>query len=188
MMIGLPFYPTAQVDVESTFQKELEASVQKMNGLSGDFTQVKMLSFIDNEIVSSGTFNYEGEDYLKWEYLKPYQYVMEINNGKLITFDGKNKVEMDVNSSQTFKTINNIFLKSIKGDILDTEDIFESKIEKASDQYLVTLSPKDEGLRKYIKEMKLTFSQTTMLVTEVIIFEQSGDQMEIAFSNQIINE
>ena len=178
----------AQTNIEDIFRKDLEQSVQKMQSLSGEFTQIKTLSFIDNEITSTGKFNYEGETYLRWEYLEPYRYLMEIKDGLLVTFDGKNRVEMDINSSRTFKTINDVFLKSIKGDILDSEDIFESNIRASNLQYYISLSPKEEGLKKYIKEMNLVFNKESMLVEKVTIKEVSGDQMEIIFANHKVNE
>ncbi len=171
-----------------SFKKQLSKSVENIQSLSGDFKQEKSLSFLTEPITSLGNFFYDDSDYLKWEYISPYQYSIELKEGILKTTDGKNVNEINVNSSKTFKTINDIFLQSIKGDIFNSEDIFFIKVKETTSTFEVQLTPREDKLKEMVSEMNLTFDKTSMLVKSVVMKEQSGDQTTIEFSKQKVNE
>ncbi|NQT77319.1 MAG: outer membrane lipoprotein carrier protein LolA, partial [Bacteroidetes bacterium] len=56
-------------------KKVIETS-QQTNSISSDFVQIKRLSFLEEDVQSEGKFYFQKENQLRWEYSKPYFYLI----------------------------------------------------------------------------------------------------------------
>ncbi|MCP4121062.1 MAG: outer membrane lipoprotein carrier protein LolA [Bacteroidetes bacterium] len=177
-----------QQDARAIFEAKLAESVARVSSLKGDFTQVKNLVFMESSIRSTGTFEYRNNNHILWKYLDPYEYTIEIADGKLTMDDGKNRNEIDMNSTKSFRSMNDLFFKSIKGDVLGTDNIYDFSISEQANTYILMLEPNGNDISIFISSIELVFDKATMLVTNVTLNEQSGDSTELLFSNHRVNE
>lgn len=178
----------SQDGVRQVFEKKLLASAEMMHSLTGEFKQIKSLDFMDETIISYGHFEYRNDSYILWQYESPYKYSIEISDGKLIMNDGRNHNEIDMNSTKSFRSMNDLFFKSFKGDVLESEDEFELEISETKDTYQVRLLPRHEGMASFVNEIYLIFSKATMLVSSLSLIESSGDRTELIFTNHKVND
>ncbi len=172
---------------------EAEALKAKVRGqaevtktISSDFVQYKHLDFLSNDIESTGKLAFKSPDWVKWEYVKPFEYSVIFKNETLYIDDSGNKSSMDMGSNKIFKQLNQLITVSIKGDLFDSPEFTVSyfKKEKKSEAHF---EPTDPEFREFIKSFQISFN-TKGEVKEVKMIEPSDDYTQIIFSNRIVNQ
>ncbi|MCF6297175.1 MAG: outer membrane lipoprotein carrier protein LolA [Flavobacteriaceae bacterium] len=157
---------------------------KKTTSIISDFKQYKHLDFLSNDIISSGKLVYKSPNSIKWEYQKPFKYSATFKKNKLYINDNGVKNNVDLSSNKAFKSLNELIIRSVKGDMFD--DV-QFKIVYFKD-YTVSFSPKDKKLKSFINEFILTFDKNTLNVIEVKMIESSKDYTLIRFTNQQLNK
>lgn len=183
-VLGQSFMP---VKDKSSFQKQLKEASSKTNSVTSTFTQVKYLSFMEEEVNSSGEFFFSKPNKVRWEYLQPSPYYIIINGNKIITFMNGGVNEIDASKNKSFSEINKIMLGSINGDIAEHED-FESTLFETNGVYRLNLKPKSKALKEVMSEIVIWFDQSNMSVSKIKMIEASGDHSLITLENKKLNE
>jgi len=173
----------AEADILKAKVKERTTAI---NTLLSDFTQYKHLDFLDNDIETSGKLTFKAPDLVKWEYVKPFKYLVLFKDEKLFINDEGNKSNIDIGSSKMFKQLNKLIINSIKGDMFD-ETEFNIEYFKKDKNNVVHFSPKDEKFAKYIKTFHITFNDKGDVVA-VKMIEPSEDYTKIIFTNKELNK
>ena len=81
-----------------TQKKEITDNIRRVareiKTLKADFTQVKELSFMKDQVTSEGKMLYKPDDKIRWEYTRPYAYVfaMDGNNVRMTSGGKTNKI------------------------------------------------------------------------------------------------
>lgn len=179
---------TAMTESESKDLREkvIEKS-NKTTSIVSDFEQYKHLDFLSNDIKSSGKLAYKSPNSIKWEYQEPFVYSVIFKNDKLFINDDGVKSDIDIGSNKMFKSLNNLIIKSVRGDMFD-ETRFKIVYYKTSQNYVVNFSPIDKNLKSFISEFILTFDKKSLDVLEVKMVESSEDYTLLKFVNQKLNE
>lgn len=151
-----------------------------------DFTQYKHLDFLTNDIVSKGKLSFKSPNLVKWEYTSPFNYTVIFKNETLYVNDEGNKSEVDIGSSKLFKQLNNLIIKSVKGDMFD-DDEFDISFFKNEVHFIVYFKPKDKKFASYISDFHISYNLKGD-VEEVKMIESSGDFTKIVFSNKTLNK
>jgi outer membrane lipoprotein-sorting protein len=168
------------------FRKSAQEYTKKTNSLESDFKQVKHLSMLTENTISTGKFWFKKENLLRWEYKDPTPYVIVLTNGKAhIKENGKVK-KFDMNSNRIFKQINELMLAAAKGDILQSKDYKISYFE-GTDFFLAELQPLQIGMRDFMKNILIYFDKKDFSVAKFRMTEMSGDFTEVEFSNKKSN-
>tara|TARA_B110000091_G_C13770926_1_gene456634 strand:- start:601 stop:1233 length:633 start_codon:yes stop_codon:yes gene_type:complete len=152
-----------------------------------DFTQYTHLSFLSKDIISKGKLVFKSPNLIKWEYVKPYKNSVILKKNKLYVNDDGTKSEIDLSSNKTFKEMNSLLLKSVKGNMFDDEK-FEIAFFKKVENYMVSFIPLDKSMKSFINKFELTFNSNSFNVIEIKMIELSEDYTTIKFSNTKINE
>ena len=113
-------------------------------------------------------------------------YIAIFKNDKLYINDDGKKSDVDLASSKAFKSLNNLIVKSVKGDMFD-EGKFKITYFKHPTYYKAIFYPLDNTMRKLIHEIELKFDISTLDVTEVKMKESSEDYTLLKFLNQKLN-
>lgn len=191
-VILISFAITAQErELSVTASVELKNSVieksKNTSSIISNFEQYKHLDFLSNDIKSTGKLTYKSPSSIKWEYKIPFVYSAVFKNSKLyINDDGvKSKVNLDAN--KTFKSLNNLIIKSVRGDMFD-EEKFDISYYKNSESYIVHFKSLDKALKKLISEFVLTFDKESLNVIQVKMIESSNDFTLLKFLNQKTNQ
>lgn len=179
---------TAMTESESKYLREkvIEKS-NKTTSIVSNFEQYKHLDFLSNDIKSSGKMAFEFPNSIKWEYEEPFKYSVIFKNDKLYINDDGVKSDIDLSSNKMFKSLNNLIIKSVRGDMFD-ETRFEIVYYKTSQNYVVSFSPMDKNMKSFISEFILTFDKESLNVVEVKMVESSEDYTLLKFVNQKLNE
>lgn len=159
---------------------------EKTTSIKSEFIQYKHLSFLSNDIESSGMLYYKSPNSIKWQYQKPFVYSATFKADKLYIDDAGKKSDIDLSSSKSFKSLNNLVERSVKGDLFDTTE-FEILYFKDGGNYSVNFIPKDEKLRDFISEFVIDFNKATYEVLSVKMLENSEDYTLLVFKNQEFN-
>ena len=169
------------------FKKDVIADSKKIETLTADFTQYKVMSFLDKPIVSKGKLYLKNPKSMRWNYSQPIDYNVIFNNGKIYINDEGKKSSVDLQGNKKFEKLNQLIVGSVSGNLFDTNDfvISYAKTDKAR---IAKLQPKMKDVKKYIKEIQLTFYSGQSTVTEVKLIEPSNDYTKILFTNKSLNK
>ncbi len=173
-------------DTTAFKQKLKEASVTT-NTIDCDFTQKKHLSFMSEDIVTSGHFSFKKERKIRWEYLKPYSYIVVINNNDIYLKDDEKTSHFDANSNKMFQGINDMMVAVVKGDLFSSGD-FSAKYYENEKYYFVKLMPTKGEMKNYLKGIDIYFDKKDMTVVKLKLTELSDDYTFIEYHNKTLNK
>ena len=180
---GNDFIP--MVDVNK-YKKDLENFSINTKSIQSDFVQQKQLSILDEEISSKGSFSFQRENSVRWEYTEPIQYAIIIHNEKFSIKDGDKVNSYDVNSNLLFKQINKIIISMVSGNLPSGEEFDLSYFEN-KDMYQVSLVPLREEVEDMISSIQIYQSKKDLTVAKVRLTESNGDYTVLHFQNTILN-
>lgn len=170
----------------TAFKQSVAVVSKKIKTLSTDFVQYKHLDFLSKDIETSGKMVFKEPNSLLWQYKKPYNYTIVFKNGKILINDEGKKSAVDIGNSKLFGKINKLIVGSVSGDLFD-DAAFSISYFKNKDQNIAKFLPKDAALKKYIKQIELTFDKEDATVLQVKLLESSADYTKIVLKNKVIN-
>lgn len=170
----------------ATFKQDVNVVSKKIKTLSTDFVQYKHLDFLSKDIETSGKMVFKEPALLSWQYKKPYNYSIVFKNGKILINDEGKKSAVDIGNSKIFARINKLIIGSVSGNMFDDKE-FTISYFKLKGQNLAKFIPKDATLKKYIKQIELTFDKEEATVVQVKLLESSEDYTRIVLKNKVIN-
>ena len=166
---------------------QFKATVEKENKtiktIKTDFVQYKHMDFLSKDIESSGKMYFKLPNLLNWQYNKPYQYSIVFKNNKVFINDQGKKSTVD---GKLFEKINKMIIGSVSGNMFDDKE-FAISYFKTKEAYVVKLLSKANQVKKYIKQIELTFPKEDPSVSQVKLVEPSGDFTRIFFKNKQVN-
>lgn len=170
-----------------TFKNKLKEASNNTNTIDCDFTQKKHLSFMSEDIVTSGHFSFKKERKIRWEYLKPYSYIVVINNNDIYLKDDQKVSHFDAKSNKMFQGINDMMVAIVKGDLFSAGD-FKSTFFENEKHYFVKLIPVKGEMKNYLSAIEIYFDKKDMTVVKLKLTELSDDYTFIEYHNKTINK
>jgi outer membrane lipoprotein-sorting protein len=171
----------------AAFKVKMEAQSKLINSIESDFTQEKYLSVMSENIISKGHFCFKKINMLRWEYNEPYKYLIAINKDKMFIKDNGKVSKYDINSNKMFKSINEMMVNTVQGNLLNNKD-YKVKFFENDKQYLLELSPVQKGAKDFLKVIQLYIDKTDYAVVKVKMIEPSDDYTTIDFTNRKTNQ
>jgi outer membrane lipoprotein-sorting protein len=186
---GLAQVPSGYKTVKDTsaFKQKMEAQSKGINTLESDFTQEKYLSVMSEKIISHGHFHFKKANMLRWEYKDPYKYLIAINKNKMYIKDNGKVSKYDINSNKMFKSINEMMLNTVQGNLMNNSE-YKAKFYENEKFYLLELSPTQKGAKDFLKVIQLYINKVDYAVDKVKMIEPSDDYTSIDFSNRKTNQ
>jgi len=169
------------------FLNRIEKESENTLSISSDFIQKKHLSFISNDVISKGKLYFKKDNLLRWEYYKPYKYIMVLNGGKIFIKDNDQVSSFDIHSSKMFTEINDIMLSAITGEIFKDKTKFTPAFFETNNEYKVKLNVISGDMKKYLEKIVLYFSKHDYSLTRLQMIESNNDATDIIFLNRILN-
>lgn len=192
LFLSVPFFVQAQ---SASFQKvqntaAFEAKVTKMatttNTIESDFVQEKHLSFMSENIESSGHFTFKKDNLLRWSYSAPFEYLIVLNGSKVLIQDNGRVSEYDMEANKIFRDINDMMLELVQGKVFDNPRYAMSHFENTS-SYLTKLTPVSKEMQGYVEEIHIYFDKKDGAVNSIKMVESGGDYTLITFTNRKLN-
>jgi outer membrane lipoprotein-sorting protein len=159
----------------------------KTTSITADFTQAKDMSFMEEQVISSGKFYFEKEKKLRWEYTVPFAYTIILNGERIRLIDEGKVKDFDASASRMFLEISNVMTGLVNGTLLNSEQ-FSTTWYEATGHYLAKLVPASTAMKDYLSGIELKLNKTDFSVEELKMFEKSGDFTHIIFRNKKLNE
>lgn len=132
-----------QAEISST----LNSFTRNITSIQASFVQEKVFSFMEDKLIAQGKFWFVSPDKIRWEYVKPYPYIIIMSDGKMHVNDEGDTYSMDMRSNQLFQQMNTLITKSIQGKLLSEELNYDQKFYENENYYIVSFSPKDDQLK-----------------------------------------
>jgi outer membrane lipoprotein-sorting protein len=171
----------------ASFKQKMEAQSKLINSIESDFTQEKYLSVMSENIVTKGHFLFKKINMLRWEYTSPYSYLIVINKDKMFIKDNGKISKYDINSNKMFKSINEMMVATVQGNLLNNKD-YKANFFEGDKFYLIELSPVQKAAKDFLKTIQLYISKTDYSVEKVKMIEPSDDYTAIDFTNRKTNQ
>lgn len=171
----------------TTFKNRLKETSAATNTIDCDFTQKKHLSFMSEDIVTTGHFSYKKENKIRWEYQKPYSYIVVINGTDIYLKDDSKTSHFDAKSNKMFQGINDMMVGIAKGDLFTRGD-FKSTFFENDKYYFVKMIPIKGEMKNYMKSIEVYFDKKDMTVVKLKMTESSDDYTFIEYTNKTINK
>jgi outer membrane lipoprotein-sorting protein len=169
-----------------SFKKSFAEATAATESIQSDFSPEKTLTMLSEKMHSTGKFWYRKKDQLRMEYLRPYTYLMILNNGKIFIKEGQKENKISANSNKIFQQVNRILIDCVSGNMLENPD-FQSAVYESSGSYLVELRPLAKNLRVLYKNINIAIDRKDFSVATIDMEELSGDKTIIRFQNKEIN-
>jgi len=181
-------FPATLEQKQLMLEKITESSI-KMESLICEFEQVKILSILEEKMISKGKMYYRNDNCLRWEYVSPYIYTFVLND-KTIMMQAENskKNVIDVKSSRFFQEIIKIMMNGINGSGLSDTKNFSVDYYWSETQWKVHLIPLQKEMKKMFSTIKLTFNVKDYSVDKVEMEEQNGDATTVLLSGKQFNK
>lgn len=166
----------------------LNSFTRNITSIQASFVQEKVFSFMEDKLIAQGKFWFVSPDKIRWEYVKPYPYIIIMSDGKMHVNDEGDTYSMDMRSNQLFQQMNTLITKSIQGKLLSEELNYDQKFYENENYYIVSFSPKDDQLKAYLAAIEIYFSKENGQVLALKMIEAAGDYTFIKFSERIENK
>lgn len=167
--------------------KEIRSKTAQLQTVSSDFVQTKEVSVLKEKSVLKGVMYYKKEKQFRWEYTANPRFIFAQSGSKIYTQTGDSVRVIKDNSVRLYEEISKLVQSSINGSIFENQKDFSILLEKNSNSYRVTLTPKNRNLKKFIQKITLVIDKKEMLATQFVMLDQNGDSTTIQFSKMKVN-
>lgn len=177
---------TAVKDLKAFKEKFTQAS-QALQSVESDFTQVKNLSMLKDKVQSSGKFYYKKGNKVRIEYLKPFSYLMILNNNSMMVKDEHKQSNFNTRSNKMMQSINTIMLDCMSGNVYNNKE-FSTLVSENGKEYLLSLTPVTSLMKKMFSKIEVYLSKTDYNVLRLNMVENGGDNSLMTFTNRVLNK
>jgi outer membrane lipoprotein carrier protein len=171
---------------DKPISEKLNQASSNTSSVESDFIQYKHLDILENDMESTGHFSFSVPSKVRWEYNKPYRYIIVMNEGVMWINDGKKTSKYDTEANKMFNEINVLMLGLLQGKILESKS-FKTTLFETDKQVMAKLSPQTPEMKEFLSEIHLIFNKSDYTVSEIKMLEHSGDFTNIKFINKKLN-
>lgn len=171
----------------TAFKQKMQEQSKLISSMESNFTQEKYLSVMSEKIITKGHFYFKKVNMLRWEYTDPYKYVIAINKDKMFIKDKDKITRYDINSNKMFKSINEMMINTVQGNLLNNKDYKPAYFENEKN-YLVELTPVQKAAKDFLKNIYLYIDKTDYAVVKVKLTEPGDDYTTIDFADRKTNQ
>ena len=171
----------------TTFKQKMQEQSKLITSMESNFTQEKYLSVMSEKIVTKGHFYFKKINMLRWEYTDPYKYIIAINKDKMLIKDNNKITKYDINSNKMFKSINEMMMNTVQGNLLNNKD-YKPAYYESEKNYLVELTPVQKAAKDFLKNIYLYIDKTDYAVVKVKLTEPGDDYTTIDFTDRKTNQ
>ena len=188
LFVQLSYAQHKKLEEPEVWVQKINEHTQSIKSLQANFKQQKVLSFLEEPVISTGKFWFQEPNLVRWEYTSPYQYIMIMNGGVLTVKDGTDEHTTDLSSNKMFEQMTSLISGSIQGTLLKDDLNYIKEYFQTANQVIIRFIPKDNQLLDYIDYMEIGFSKKTSEVEIMLMHEPSGDYTKMIFSQTTINQ
>ena len=168
----------------AALKARITENTKSLRSLQGDFTQTRRLSYMDDDMRTTGKLYFKAPDRIRWEYVTPKPYVIIFDDQNMYTVENGRTKTTKLVANRRMQGLNDLLAGSLRGGDLLDEGRFTISYFREQNNYTAILAPKDKGLSRYVRQVELAFDGTSLLLTTVTLTDPAGDSTRLAFTNQ----
>ncbi|MBF0397842.1 MAG: outer membrane lipoprotein carrier protein LolA, partial [Desulfobacterales bacterium] len=145
--------------------------------------------FLKENSKTNGKIFFETPEKICFKTVNPFKLILIATNNSVTKYefiDGNWKQLLVPNQERICKIISQI-TSLISGNFNDKKDIYDISFKEEEKRIRLSLIPKNENLRKYIKFIELKISKDNFSISQILIQESHEDYTKITFSNEKLN-
>lgn len=175
----------AESDELQSFLQEIQAASDQVRSFSSTFVQERKLALFTEPVVFHGSLTVVRPNRLRWEFTSPVPSVLIFNGerGMRCNADAP-PASFDLGSDPIMKSVAEQLWLWLGGDYSRLESLY--RMEKSGPDSL-KITPKEEGMAKFISTITITFDTTNRQPEKVEIAEPGGDATVITFQSYVLN-
>jgi len=177
------FVPVKEIE---KFKTELQKESKNITSIVCDFVQERHLSAMTQPLVSAGNFWFKKPASVRWEYTKPFQYLIILTKKKVFVKEDNSQQEYDMQSGSVFQNLGEIMFSFILGDLDAAEKDYNIEYRENRELYFVKLIPKNLQ-NAAMTRIELYFDKKDFSLSKIIMFEADNEFTSIAFTNKVLN-
>jgi outer membrane lipoprotein-sorting protein len=165
---------------------ELAQKFSRISGIRSSFTQTRYVSFLDEQVVSEGFFEFRKPDTLIWQYTAPAFFRLEYAGGKAGFRNTPSGPERTggAASRQEADLAARVGRNVLMWIALDLEAIQRTyTIKSVQDRPLSLLFEIKKPVAGSAQRISLLFAENGLDVREILLEEADGDYIRLEFSN-----
>ena len=178
-MSSMAMTPQQKQDVITRINK----AASGLKTMTCSFTQTKYLSLLSDKMISQGKMYYKQPNKLRWEYTSPYQYLFVFNGSKVYVSNKSRKNVIDTQTNKVFKEVARIMMSTVTGTALSNSSDFSIDVADGKSVWKITLIPKKKEMKKMFSKIELSFIKSSLMITEINIYEKNKDRTNIQLKN-----
>ncbi len=173
---------------EAQMKKRIAEAAQALTSMQCDFVQTKQIKMLNDKLISQGRMCYSQKDKLRWEYLKPYQYVFIMNGDRVLLKNKEHSDVINIQQNKLFREIARVMMSSVMGSCLTDNRTFKVALQEKNGEWAATLIPQRKDMKQMFQRIVLHFDQRQATVCRVELLEKNGDMTTIDLKNIRKNE
>ncbi len=174
-----------------TQKKEITDNIRRVareiKTLKADFTQVKELSFMKDQVTSEGKMLYKPNDKIRWEYTRPYAYVFAMDGDNVRMTSGGKTNKIPVKGSKLFTEISRVMIGGVSGAGLIDSPHFTTQFRVGKSDCKIMLTPRKKEVKDLFSSIQLYVDRSDSRIRRVELIEKSGDKTIITLKNIQLN-
>ena len=171
---------------EQSFKQKMIEYSQNIETLQAIFVQERTSDLIVETAISTGVLMFQSPSMLRWEYVEPLPSTLILNGSNAILLDRNN--QRITGNERMLAQLGGVIVSMINGSGIAQNRQFSSVVYELDNQkMLVVLTPTQRQLRNVYNRIELKIDQNTMLASQIILNERSGDRTVILLDNKILN-
>ena len=182
----------------SSLTEEVEALVKKVDAqylgtqdLQAEFTQETQIEGFDSRISSSGRVLLKKPGLLRWDYEKPTVEQILVDGDQVMWYVPEHQQVVQGNLTQMVASKAPLTLLQGAGKLGEQFDVAPTTQEERGDGGLpiVMLVPKPQDqAASAVTQIKVTIHPQSYLMTQIMLYEKSGNISTLKFSNIRVNQ
>jgi outer membrane lipoprotein-sorting protein len=170
---------------DSVIDRIKEANL-RYSSITSNFTQVRHLSFVAQDAVTTGKFFYRKPDYLLMRYEQPTGDLTLINNDHLVIIAAGKYSKASTKTSSRARTMKTILASCLQGDVSLIDGVTLSS-EESADAWLVTANLKKKT-KTGVHQVVLAYDKSDMTLRTMRMNESDGSYTLYTLTDKTLNE
>lgn len=192
LFMALGLFATAQTPLSEAQSNEIMASLTKtassMQTMQCRFVQSKTMSMLAEPSVSEGKMYFASPDRLRWEYVKPYAFVLVVNGERIVKITDGQAEALDGNSGRMYQGITSMIMGSASGKKLFDATTFDIVLYDDGACWKAEMTPKRRDMKRMFSQLVFHFDKKTQVIDHVEFLDPKGDNTVIRFEEIRLNE
>ena len=176
------------VAVASPFLSQLKCTTSKQNSIMASFKQTKVVRMMNGPQVSHRNFYFvRNGQKICLDYVSPANNRIVISNGQFIITTGSKKNTFNASQNPALAQMSEMITACLTGDFSSLANSMSTTYFETADDFTMVMAPSSNRVKRYVKEIVLSFSKADMTLNTMKLTEGNGDSQMYEYSDKHIN-